>query len=253
VSEMMFRMSQLRELMLSGLLSFDYETLLERRYRQWVRPGDTAVDVGAHRGRHLGALLECVGPTGKVLAFEPLPEQFGHLKETFSAPNAILHNCALSCAVGTSSFVHAQGSPEESGLRERIYNAPAQVVPKVICVEVDTLDSHIDDLLDLTFIKVDIEGGEIDCLKGAVNTLSRFRPVVSVEYGFPSYSVYGNVGSTLYDLATSQGYVLYDIFLNSLADRAVWDAAVDSIYYDYFMVPTELEAEFLNQVGGTAH
>lgn len=253
MSEMMFPMSLLRELLLSGLVSFDYETLLERRYRQWVRPGDTAVDVGAHRGRHLGALLDCVGPAGKVLAFEPLPDQFGYLKETFDAPNAVLHNCALSCASGTSSFVHAQGSPEESGLRERIYNVPEQVVPTLIDVEVDTLDSHIGELTKLSFIKIDVEGGEIDCLKGAVNTISRFRPVVSVEYGFPSYSVYGNVGSTLYELAASHDCVLYDIFLNRLADRAVWDGAVDSIYYDYFMVPVEREAEFRDRVGGPLH
>lgn len=248
MAEMNFRMSQLRELMLSGILRFDYESLLERHYKKWIAPGDTVIDIGAHKGRHLAEFIRCVGPSGRVFGFEPLPFQFSHLQKTFRERNVHLENVALSDKSGVSTFTFAQGCPEESGLRPRIYNVPQAADPTEINVRTAMLDEFIDEFWSINFIKMDIEGGEIDCLHGSSEILHKFRPLVSVEYGFQSYSVYGNTSSTLYELAKSHDYILYDIFLNSLADKSVWDTAVDSIYYDYFMVPKEREEEFLTKM-----
>jgi FkbM family methyltransferase len=221
----------------------DYEQLLERQYVKLLRPGDTVVDIGAHAGRHLAKFIGCVGARGRVHAFEPLPDMHAQLLRRFGARNVILHNVAVSDSEGRVSFVHAKGSPEESGLRQRTYNDPDKVTPTAIEVVAERLDAHIDALDGLRFIKIDVEGAEMNVLQGAEGVLARHRPLVSVEYGRPAYAAYGHGTFTLFDFAEQHGYAMYDIFAHRL-DRDDWAIACDSVYWDYFMVPFEKEGEF---------
>lgn len=217
----------------------DYENLLERQYRKFLGAGDIVVDVGAHAGRHLARFVECVGPRGHVHGFEPLPDMHAQLRQRFSgAENVTLYNVALSDMSGKVDFVHAVGAPEESGFRERSYNNPGIVKPTHIEVAAARLDEYADALDGLRFIKIDVEGAEMNVLRGAVEVLARYRPVVSVEYGRPAYGVYGHDIFTLYDFAEQNGYAMYDVFGHGL-DRASWAIACDSVYWDYFMVPNE--------------
>jgi len=226
----------------------DYERLLERQYTRLLRRGDVVVDIGAHAGRHLARFVDSVGREGRVLGFEPLPDMHARLSRSFgAAPNVTLHNVALSDADGRVPFVHAVGSPEESGLRERTYNNPGAVTPTRIEVEARRLDSYIDALEGLRFVKIDVEGAEMNVLRGAVEVLARYRPVLSVEYGRPAYGAYGHDAWTLFDFAEEHGYAMYDVFAHRL-DRADWAVACDSIYWDYFMVPLEREGEFARAV-----
>lgn len=233
----------------SGAVSFNYETLLEIHYSRWLKSGDTVMDIGAHTGRHLRAFLDCVGETGQVFAFEPLPLAFEVLKRRYSGTVAVLNNVALGKTAGRAEFTFAQGTPEESGLKQRIFNHPDKAHPEVIEVQVETLDAYCQHLNDLSFVKIDVEGGEIGCLQGAEQTLARLRPLVSVEYGFPSYSVYGHTKDTLFDFAAQAGYQLFDIFLNDLSDRDNWNLCCDYICWDFFMVPHERVAEFVERIG----
>ena len=247
MNELAARLAQVRDLRDQGLVKLDFETMLQTHYRRWIQSGDTVIDVGAHKGRHLQHFVKCVGSGGKVIAFEPLPIQHSLLRRKYRGNSVSIYRIALSNEVGQADFTHARGTPEESGLKPRIYNFPRRARPTKIRVKVDKLDTFTSNLSDLSFIKIDTEGGEIGCLRGATETLARLRPIVSVEYGYPSYSGYGYTRDTLYDLASEQDYVLYDIFLNSLANRSDWHIACDSIYWDFFMVPIEREDEFLSR------
>lgn len=109
----------------------------------------------------------------------------------------------------------------------------------MIDVSVSTLDIECASLNRIDFIKIDVEGGEIDCLTGGRETLQRTRPIVSVEYGYPAYSGYGNCAQTLFNLASHNGYVLGDLFGHPICTAQEWDEICDHSYWDYFMVPAE--------------
>lgn len=98
------RLAQLKFLIEQGVINFDFEMLLEHQYRKWLKPGDVVADVGSHVGRHLGQFVDCIGPKGKVVAFEPLPFAFEILKSKFTASNVTLNNVALSESPGESDF-----------------------------------------------------------------------------------------------------------------------------------------------------
>src|SRR4051794_9530500 len=101
----------------------DYECIVQEIYEYLLRPGDVAIDVGAHLGRHTFPLAEAVAPTGKVIALEPLPacrEQLHHQLRDHSRLFLIVEMLpfALSDRAGMASFLIPEAHPAFGGLRE---------------------------------------------------------------------------------------------------------------------------------------
>jgi FkbM family methyltransferase len=222
-----------------GIVTPDYEQLLEQTYRSFLKSGDTVIDIGAHAGRHTSVFAAIVGVGGWVEAFEPIPHLFSELQRRFDgSPQVHLHNQALSNSAGAMAFTVVPDALELSGLRERL---PAEDMARsaTIMVDVSTLDLLSTRLQRVDYMKIDVEGAEIDCLDGGGAMLRRFRPLISVEYGRPSYSLYGNQARTLYDTAQRHGYVISDLFANVMSGLEEWEAVCDHAYWDFFLVPYE--------------
>jgi FkbM family methyltransferase len=184
-------------------------------------------------------MVEAVGPAGRALAFEPLPFAYERLRALSLGPRAELHNVALSDHTGVTDFIHAEGTPEESGFRERRYNHPDLARPKRIQVQVRRLDEFTAALDRVDFVKIDAEGGEVGILRGAPETMRRFRPVFSVEYGGAAYGAYGHTPETMYELAREFGYTPCDLFGAPIASVETWLRVCDFVMWDWFLVPDE--------------
>ena len=103
-----------------------------------VRPGDVAIDLGAHIGYYTLLLARLVGPTGRVLAFEPDPDNFALLSrnvEMNGYANVELFNAAASDRPGRSPLFR---SPDNAG-DHRLHESPGQRRPGVE-VEVVAVD-----------------------------------------------------------------------------------------------------------------
>ncbi len=155
-------------------------------FRQLVRPGQIVVDAGANIGAHTVFLSKHVGPTGRVLAFEPQRLVF-HLLCTNLALGAITnvdaHHAALGAQPGTIVVpeldVQAANNFGSLGLGDGAAGAPAAGAS----VPVLTLDGLAaqGSLPACHFIKIDVEGMELDVLTGAASVVERFRPRLYVE------------------------------------------------------------------------
>ncbi len=149
---------------------------------QHLKPGQTAVDIGAHKGAYTYWMYRRVGATGKVFAFEPQPQLYGRLKDLFSNiihGNIHLDDRALSSSsleTVMSGSVHAP-TPSASLTPEHSQNG------ETIPVSTTTLDSVFmaETPVPVHFIKCDVEGHELDVLKGGINLLQRFQPILSIE------------------------------------------------------------------------
>lgn len=223
-------------------LTWDWEATLERSYRRLLRPGANIIDIGGHSGRHTRVFLDTLG-AGHVWVFEPLPQAFAWLHTQFAAhPNVTLIQAAVSNQNGRTRFVINHSAPEESGLRRRRYNNEAEPQLEHIDVELTRLDDHLHGRWSMPwidFIKIDIEGAEIDALNGAAQLIARDRPLISVEFGEPSYSAYQQRPEDLYTLAQRHDYRLTDLLGHPMESRDQWLACVDRYYWDYLMIPRE--------------
>jgi FkbM family methyltransferase len=146
-------------------------------FRQVVRPGDVVVEVGANFGAHTVFLAQQVGPEGLVLAFEPQRIVFQVLCANI-ALNSIPNVSCLHQAVGAENGsikvppLDYSRTNNFGGLALGAYEVgePVPVVP---------LDGF--QLKRCNFLKVDVEGMEEQVLRGAVQTIERFKPVMYVE------------------------------------------------------------------------
>jgi FkbM family methyltransferase len=145
-------------------------------FRHFLKPGMTAVEVGANIGAHTLALARIVGRQGRVLAFEPQRVVFQMLCANL-AVNGIEHVEAHWAAVGS-----APGTiivPRVSGTERANFGGLAAGGAQGDEVRLLTLDSLALPACD--FLKIDVEGMEQDVLLGARNTIGRSRPTISVE------------------------------------------------------------------------
>ncbi len=216
-----------------GIVIPNYEGLLTHGYGRFLTNGSISVDVGANLGFH----TQVLSGYSRVIAFEPIPDHAARLRSQFAdRPNVEIREIALGRTAGKQSFHHFPVGHGMSGLRQRSDQTEAA---QLIRVRVDTMDSQLAGLERLDYVKIDIEGGEIDCLLGGRETIMRHRPFISVEYGRPGYTPYGNQADTLFVTAQSLDYVISDLFGNLIQSRDEWLKICDLSFWDYFLVPRE--------------
>lgn len=222
--------------------SIDFERKLELFYTAYLAEGEFVVDIGAHSGRHTKQMANTLGADGRVWAFEPNPAALRKLEEhvdrEIQQGIVRIFPFAISKVNGTSSFVIANQRPEESGLRQRIYNGPTTVTQ--IEVEVKTLDSLLlDTNLAPSFLKIDIEGAEYDALCGAKQILEKFNPVIAFEFGENSCTAYNVQPGDVYDFLHAKGYSIFTI-LGELLDKAhfIESSRVQKVW-DYVACPED--------------
>lgn len=216
----------------------DWERLLVINYTTLVRPHFTIIDVGGKKGRHVAVFLKRLR-AARIYVYEPNPRMADILRRRYGGlpPLAIVEK-ALADHGGTADFTVNVAAPGESGLRPRTYSDPDRARTRQITVPVARLDDEVFEG-PVGYVKIDVEGGEIDVLRGGRALLARHRPIVSVEYGRPSYAAYGHTADTLYEEAAVQGYAVCDLFGNVFVSLEAWRACVDRLYWDYVLVPRE--------------
>ena len=147
-----------------------------------AKPGDTVVDVGANIGAMAVPLARRVGPSGRVIAFEPMPPTFLCL-----CANAVLNDLpwieprreALGAAMGEVALPPLDpAAPGNHGAVRLLGAVPPGDAARVALRPLDALG-----LDTLALLKVDAEGMDWAVLDGARETIARCRPAIYVEAG----------------------------------------------------------------------
>jgi FkbM family methyltransferase len=203
-------------------LDSTFERIIQSFYSKVVQPGDTVIDGGAHTGRHTVPLARLVGEKGLVVAFEPLPAAAARLSEVLDAlrlaPHVQIRRDALGRVRGRHEFFVVNNMPEFSGLAKRQY-VDFVADETRIEVEVETLDHATADLDGpVTFIKLDLEGGEFRALQGAERLLARVAPCCAFENAL-GVSADGFDANEFFGFFRSVGYLLYDVYGCPLQER----------------------------------
>ena len=149
--------------------------------RRLLRRGDTAVDVGAHKGAYTYWMLRRVGRRGKVYAFEPQPDLHEALMDLVPDRNVIVENMGLSSKTGvlTLNVPSLHASPGASFEEVAGRTAAEQSYP----VQVTSLDEYFDggETEQVRMIKCDAEGHELEVFRGAEILLRRQHPHLLFE------------------------------------------------------------------------
>ncbi|MGH7930272.1 MAG: FkbM family methyltransferase [Candidatus Binatia bacterium] len=132
-----------------------------------IRPGMTIYDVGANAGFYTLLFARLTGPLGRVIAFEPFPENAANLLDHISMnrlDNVILVQAPLSARRELASF-HAGASSSMGALSE------VETPLRMLTVTIDELIASYG-VPQPDVVKMDVEGAESDVLRGAKQLLA---------------------------------------------------------------------------------
>jgi FkbM family methyltransferase len=171
-----------------------------------LKPGMTAVDVGANVGQISLEMAQLVGPTGRVVAIEPSPGNVRFLRAHVAAngfnDRVIVVEAACSAGesgelvleVASGDLDSIQNGPQLKSLglkRNPLHIGKPSTEVRVLT---RSLDSLCDELgLSVDVLKVDVEGAEVEVFSGARACLSRFRP--RIIFGFHPFAFENPAGA----------------------------------------------------------
>ena len=169
--------------------------------KQLLREGDTFVDVGANIGLMSVYASRIVKQSGKVYAYEPHPE----------TREILMENIKINQAYNIHVSPFAVGSQKNKSM---LYDSPDHNRGAASIAEIDlsahgyvvnivTLSEQLDKQ-DIRLIKIDVEGYELEALKGAVQIISRENPpVLIIECSELRKNTFGPKTTPLYDFLKS--------------------------------------------------
>jgi FkbM family methyltransferase len=168
-----------------------------------LRLNSGCIDVGAHTASILAHMIEGA-PNGTFFAFEPIPELASDLEKKFRDDDRVhVFDVALSDSEGTSTFQHVVSNPGYSGLKLRRYDRPEETI-----VETTVVTALMDRLVPIDckidFVKVDVEGAELQVFRGGIQTLRASQPVIVFEHGLGAADYYGTEPEQVYDLLVAE-------------------------------------------------
>lgn len=160
--------------------------------QQIIRPGSLVLDIGANVGYHTLAFSKAVGPTGRVVSFEPQPGIF-QLLATNIAINDLSNVTALNMALGEARGIvdmppfNYEGSQNYGALDIRKMLKDERSVAQYTPVPLQKLD-EIAYARNASLIKADVEGMELAVLRGGMELIRRRQPALFLENNAPDES-----------------------------------------------------------------
>ncbi|MGH8981509.1 MAG: FkbM family methyltransferase [Acidimicrobiales bacterium] len=213
-----------------------------------VRPGAVCIDVGAAGGIYTMALSRLAGPTGTVLSVEPLPFANRHVARLLRAERAsnVRRRALALGAEPALDVMHVPvgrfGLVTGRSYLDRLADGPDpndEFAGQLdVRVAVDTLDALCarEALERVDFVKIDVEGAELQVLDGGSRVVQAYRPAVLVEIEARHAARYGLLPEQSMSWFLERGYSMHTW-------RHGWRAAasIEPSVRNYLFVPRRLE------------
>lgn len=191
-----------RALYVSGI----WEPEVTGAFRALISPGDTVYDVGGDAGYYTLLFRRCAGENGRVVVFEPIPKAQERIKE----------NLALNGFANCTLVTEALGSKPGSFVLERPFEDSRISLTKSTAGEGD-ITVRVERFDDLAarrplpppqLVKIDVEGAELEVLRGMEEMVARHRPLFVIELHPHTLPLFGASVQDVTDWLVGRGYHL---------------------------------------------
>ena len=220
-----------------------FEEHLTAFFCSYLKEGMMFVDVGAHFGYFSVVAASLVGDTGRVVAFEPIPETAQRLKlNAHRFPNIEVRPLAVWNKGGeiTMNSLDAEHSAFNSVVMPRL-NPDIHVKSRKVKVKAVKLDGVFPEgKRQPSVVKVDAESAEMQVLQGMTRILKTARPVVTVEVGDHKHLIASGVPDSraVLQFLVDMDYQLFDSDYGSLKPHVLREAGAYT-YDNIIAVPRE--------------
>jgi len=172
-----------------------------------IKPGMTVIDIGANLGMYSLAIAKLVGESGRVYAFEPAPSLYRaaarNIQRNDMAGIVRLENVALGSKTGNALLYPGGFNSGNSRL------VASSRHPDAVRVSLSRLDDILPDL-SVDWIKIDVQGWEVEVLRGMQETLRR-NPSIRLYFEFWAAGLRraGENPATLTEMLQANGFSIF--------------------------------------------
>ena len=183
---------------------------------QFLQPGMTVLDIGAHHGFYSMLAAKRMENKGLIVAFEPSTRErkrFDLHMRWNGAQGVLLEPYAVSSASGALKFYCVDTAyTMMNSLKKPRLEGPVHEDS----VEAVSLDEYIENrgIQKIDFIKIDVEGGELEAFRGAQGVLDKIRPIVMCEVLDYVTEAWGYPARTKVTFLKERGYEWFDFGKN---------------------------------------
>ncbi|MBM3210856.1 MAG: FkbM family methyltransferase [Deltaproteobacteria bacterium] len=188
----------------------NFERDVASAIEKYCCPGWKVLDIGANIGAHTFRLAKKVGPEGRVFAFEPTDFAFAKLTRNISLNdfnNIFPFKIALSDINLKNQQVHFRASWLTNGGR-----ADGLSVVDFERLDDWSIGNHI---ININFIKIDVDGNEFSILQGGIKIIEKCKPVLLMEVVWPHFDnedrnpfkILKDLGYSFWDTRSGEEYV----------------------------------------------
>ena len=209
---------------------------------EFIKPGDTAIDIGGNFAYYTERMSKIVGDEGKIFSFEPIPftfEIFSMLVKKLKLKNVIFLKKGVSnknetiqfripkTDIGTFNTGMAHISARNNNIsdinKDYDYNNEETFDCEVVALD----DFFNGNLPGLSFIKIDIEGAELFALQGAKNLLAKYKPTILIEINPVFLEGFGLTQENVVSFINENGYKIFHLEnssskLNIVENKPLW-------------------------------
>ena len=190
--------------------NFRVDQLTYYTLQSLLKEDSCCIDIGAHKGEITKMFLQ-LAPKGNHIAIEPLVECVEHLATTFAAnPNVTVLPFAVAESSGKRDFIAVRRSPGFSGFADRKFSGGDPELERRT-VETVRLDDVIDPGARVNLIKLDIEGAELQALKGAERILRTSHPTLLIEFQRSSVPYFEHTPYDMFTFLSDHGYSIWSL------------------------------------------
>ena len=204
----------------------------------WLKinlPADkTVIDIGARDGNWFDKINK-TSNFKEAHLFEPIPDIAESTQIKFqNNPRITVHNIALSDVNSLLEFYIDTKSGAWSGLKKHQHFNSKRY--KTINVNVKTVDSF--NFKNIGLIKIDSEGNELNIIKGAIDTIKNYKPIIYFECADIHMVNYNYTSDDIFDLLISLQYNLYNLDFRKINKTQLKNYAKDtpSFYHNFIAV-----------------
>ena len=188
----------------------DYEPETFRFFSESLKVANTVLDIGGPIGLFAVVAARLVGASGKVFSFEPTPFTRGVLQEVVE-----LNGCSDIVEVRAEAVTAEQGEMTFFDTGDAISNANSLVRTERSRGEITVPTTSVDEFaaergLKIDCLKIDVEGAELDLLRGARNTFLNDRPAARLGLHPPFITANGQTLDEIWDLLAE--YKMHVVF-----------------------------------------
>lgn len=216
-----------------GIIRGKYELEELDFVRRTVQPGQTVLDIGANIGLFTITMAALAGPTGRVYAFEPLPQLASLLERSINendfGDRIVLERAAVSDTPGSGQLISAAKTTNAGGAY--LNEGAVPFGHEATDVKLITLDTY-PLRRPVHFIKIDVEGAELLAFRGARALLQTDRPIIMSELHPAQLArVSGCTAAEFVAEVEGHGYTCHELSGSELIPLTIEDDRVKSIVF----------------------